>query len=155
MQPREQRPMYLFYLAGPQDGAPPDCNEWRDELAAEGRIGVAFFNPVKAWLGVNELTIAACDLGNRAVMARCSGVIANLAVPGRAFGTIREIEAARHRGQPVAVITGQQEPLESLLAYDLIQAPTPVEALDAITEYIMAGVSQHPLFRLMQGGDDG
>lgn len=150
--------VFLLYLAGPIDGVTErEAHGWRDELMRVAPSGVVCFDPSLAWAGVNRLTAPAVDAGNRLIIRSCSGVIANMAGEGRAFGTIREIEFARHHGIPVAIATGSREPIESLLSYDLLQAEQPIGALEALMEYIVEGVQQqqrHPLYRLFGLGEE-
>lgn len=152
------QPIFLFYLAGPiDDVSREEAGEWRDELIREAPAGVAFFNPLTAWGAITRLTFPAADAGNRLLIRRCSGLIANLSGPGRAFGTIREIEFARHHGIPVGVVSNP-EGLASLLAYDLIEAPSPMDALQQLMQFIVEGNQRpvHPLAKLfgMEDPDD-
>jgi hypothetical protein len=123
----------LVYLAGPIDGiSREDALGWRVKLAETAPSMTLLYNPVTAYHGVNTGTARAADTINRMVISRCSAVIADLRGPGRAFGTIREIEFARLNDKLVVVVS--DEPLDSLLAYDCHWAPTPEEALDLVLE---------------------
>lgn len=149
--------VFMIYLAGPIDGVSiEEACGWREELAKEAPAGALLFNPATAWHGVSGVTAAAADIGNRFIIERCSGVVANLAGEGRAFGTIREIEYARHCGKGVAVVVDR--PLDSVLAHDVMQAETPIGALQQLMEWVIQGQqTAHPLeqmFRRMQGDVD-
>jgi hypothetical protein len=132
IQDRERRTT-LVYLAGPIDGIDrKDALGWREKLAEEAPSMVLLFNPVTAYHGVNAGTAIAADQVNRMVIARCSAVIANLSGPGRAFGTIREIEFARFCEKLVVIVNDRPE--DSLLAYDCQQVRTPEDALIRVLE---------------------
>lgn len=126
------KPSVALYLAGPIDDIDPaDAASWRSSL--QPPANVLLYTPLGAFHHVNPNNADAVDRVNRAVISTCDGLLANLAGPGRGFGTIREIEYARGLGKPVAV-TAPPEGLASLLTYDLIVSPTLVGALSLLLE---------------------
>ena len=130
-------PATLIYLAGPIDGVSiEDACAWREDLARHAPVGVVLFNPATAFHNVNKQTIQGADAVNRMVIQMSSAVVANLSGPGRAFGTMREIEFARGACGKLVVVAVGPEPIEALLAYDLIQAPDPLEALEFALEQL-------------------
>ncbi len=128
-----------LYLAGPIEGVSlDDATGWRLRAAEIAPAGCLLFDPVLAWHGVSQATASAVSYGDRVTIAHCDGVLAYLAGPGRAFGTIREIEWARSHGKPVAVVVGD-DPLLSAFAHDVSQHRTLDEALDAL----LAAIREH------------
>lgn len=110
----------LIYLAGPIDDVPTEvAQEWREDAKDEAPTGVTFFSPAHAYSNATPATALAIDRANRNMIAVSDGLIANLAGLGRGFGSIREIEFARMQQKPVAVIHSQEDPIVSLLSYDL------------------------------------
>lgn len=106
----------LIYLAGPLDGLDYDGTTWYDEFdrLCEGTQFVGFM-PGKAYKGAVRSPIN-MDIANRAIIKEASAVLANLLGPGRALGTIREIEFARNLGKPV-IVAGDLS--ASLASHDL------------------------------------
>lgn len=143
----------LAYLAGPLDDV-DDGTAWYDEIELLAPPGWVLYCPGSAFKSPGS-DPAALDQANRAVIEHSAAVlIAYLDGPGRGFGTIREIEYARslHRG---VVVVAQHLP--SLLAHDVLVVPTLREVWPTILEEIDRMVQaqrDHPLFRLLGGGDD-
>lgn len=122
----------LVYLAGPIDDISTDqARSWRASLAAVlNSLGHVAFDPSAPWLiGRDQLAdgAAAIDLGNRQVIRRSAAVIANLAGPGRGWGTIREIEFARSLGIPVLAIVPDDLPTTVAL-HDLEVLPVETDS---------------------------
>jgi nucleoside 2-deoxyribosyltransferase len=151
----QQRTMTI-YLAGPIDDVSiEEACAWRDQVASLAPAGCLLFNPVAAWQGVSPLTAAAVAFGDRCAIVNCDGVLANLAGPGRAFGTIREIEFARNHGKPVAVAAGEKA-LTSCFAHDVYQEETLEEALMALIQAIREKQDTPPFAGiLIQMGEPG
>lgn len=118
----------LLYLAGPLDDLSHDGTAWYDEFDKVRPNDVAGFMPGRAYLGAVD-DPAGIDRANRAVIEASLGVIANLSGPGRALGTIREIEFAKRLGKPVLVMGDLSA---SLAAHDL----TMFSSLEEIGEYL-------------------
>lgn len=142
----------MIYLAGPVDDISlEDAKGWREELGQQAPSGVLFYSPVHAYVGtVTKATIQMAERINRTFIHACQGMIANMSGPGRGFGTIREIEFARLSGVPVVAIVN--EPLDSLLAYDVYMAMDVDDALTTILEAandIRQQQNRHPLFGLL------
>lgn len=95
---------WLAYLAGPLDGLEVDGTAWYDEFEKIWPAGAVGFMPGRAYLGASHATAAAVEKANRAVIAASFVVVANLSGPGRALGTIREIEFAKSLGKSVLVV---------------------------------------------------
>lgn len=108
-----------MYLAGPLDGLDNDGTTWYDEFEEIRPDDIIGFMPGRAFIGAVD-NPEGMDAANRAVIRVAVGVIANLSGPGRALGTIREIEFAKSLGKPVIVVGNVSA---SLMAYDLIQVP--------------------------------
>jgi nucleoside 2-deoxyribosyltransferase len=125
----------LVYLAGPiDDVTDAQARTWREDAATEVSTGLLLFSPFHAFVGTcNPHTIMAADAVNRLVIQSCDALIAKLDGPGRAFGTIREIEYAKLHQKHVVCVVGDQ-PLESLLTYDVCMATTIGEAIEHILE---------------------
>lgn len=140
-----------IYLAGPIDGiSREDAVGWRREIA-ELYPEVLFYNPAEAYLNVGQGTVPALERYNRVAICLSDGVLANLAGPGQAFGTIREIEyASQHpnSNKPVAV-AGR---VDSLMQADLIVRETLEDALVDLLAQVADGrqAFQHPLAQLFQ-----
>lgn len=125
-----------IYLGGPIEGITyAEARDWREHVADLAPAGCLLFNPVTAWHGVSLATAGAVAYGDRHAILVCDGVLANLSGPGRAFGTIREIEFARAHGKPVSVATGE-DPLLSCFAHDVFQSAGLEDALMALIEAI-------------------
>lgn len=143
----------LAYLAGPLDGLDYDGRAWYDEVAHLSPPGWVLFKPGNAYAFPGSDPVA-LDKANRAVISEAMAVmIAYLDGPGRGFGTIREIEFAKHIGRPVVVIASK---LPSLLTYDLDVVSSVDEVWPHITEAIDRMVQaqrDNPIFRLL-GGED-
>lgn len=119
----------LIYLAGPLDGLSIDGTTWYDEFETLCPDDVVGFMPGRAFIGAAE-NPSGMDAANRAVIRASHGVLANLSGPGRAFGTIREIEFAKSLGVPVIVVG---DVASSLMAYDVIQTPDLQSAVAYLT----------------------
>lgn len=132
----------LVYLAGPQDDVSTEqARGWRETLMSNAPSGVAFFSPAHAYGNVNPASFPPVDVCNRMVIRHVAdAVIANLNGPGRAFGTIREIEWARAFNKPVVVI-GE---VVSLMGHDVQTVATPAEAMQAVLEAVMSDRQQPP-----------
>lgn len=128
------------YLAGPVDGT-NDPTGWREKLGEFSPDEVLLYSPPHAFMNPCKTNAQALMAVNFAVIDICAGMIANLSVPGRAFGTIREIEYAINRGSPHISIVGDVS--ESLYAAGLCQFDTPEEALTHIVEKYMAAREHH------------
>lgn len=125
----------LIYLAGPQDDVTQgEARGWREELAAGAPSGVAFFSPAHAYLNVSAASFPPVDWLNRVAIEKSHAVIANLSGPGRAFGTIREIEYAAAHNTMVQVVGADER---SLMTWDVYLADTLDDALNAILEHVM------------------
>lgn len=123
----------LIYLAGPLDGLGKfDGTAWYDEFMAVRPADVVGFMPGRAYIGASCETAGAADRANRAVIAVSLGIVANLAGPGRALGTIREIEFAKSLAKPVIAIGDLSA---SLAAHDL----TTVSDLQGAIDQLVAG----------------
>lgn len=109
----------LLYLAGPLDGLDTDGTAWYDEFNAIRPDDVVGFMPGRAYLGAAE-NPGITNVTNRAMIQASLGVIANLSGPGRALGTIREIEFAKSLGKTVLVVGDLST---SLASYDLDVEP--------------------------------
>lgn len=140
-----------IYLAGPIDDISlDDARGWRQSIAAIAPVGVLFYTPVDAYLGVSEMTAEKLDMYNRHAIAASDAVVANLSGPGRGFGTIREIEFSVRLGKPTVVI-GE---LKSLLTFDLDVVETDVEALNVALELIATGRSKPTGLRALLLGEE-
>lgn len=128
--------MKLVYLAGPiDDVSPEEATLWRDKATrAFHGYGIAVYDPAGAFNVPNLGPVV--DLGktirevNTAAIVHCDGLFANLTGPGRAFGTIREIERATRMGR-VVVVAGD---LYTLEAYDVITRANLDAAIETMAE---------------------
>jgi hypothetical protein len=113
----------LIYLAGPLDGLDIDGTTWYDEWVKVAPDDVVSFMPGRAYLGAVDAP-SEMDRANRAIIAASVGVVANLSGPGRALGTIREIEFAKSLRKPVLVVGDLSASLAShdLQMFDSLQA---------------------------------
>lgn len=95
----------LIYLAGPMDGVGLDeARSWREDAQSRlSAIGCGTFSPAHAYSSPYYIKEAIQDL-NREAIIRSAGMLVNYGP--KAFGTLREIEAARLLDKPVAVIAG-------------------------------------------------
>jgi nucleoside 2-deoxyribosyltransferase len=124
-----------IYLAGPIDGIPQESAcDWREAVGSQAPLGVLCFSPAHAYFGASHATAERLHQLNHMAMANCDAVLAYLGGPGRAMGTIREIEAAREMGKPVAVCGISKE--ESLMTYDLMVCDSLQDAVTAILETV-------------------
>lgn len=121
-----------MYLAGPLDGLDIDGTAWYDEFAVLRPDRVVGFMPGRAYLGADR-NPARVDEANRTVIAASDGVIANLSGPGRALGTIREIEFARGRRKTVWVIGDVGSHMAS---HDLELLPDVSAVAEALEAYL-------------------
>jgi len=142
----------LAYLAGPLDGIPHgDGCDWYEVIEALAPPGWVCYLPGYAFASPGS-DPAALDAANRSVITHATAVvIANLSGPGRAFGTIREIEFAKARGLPVVVVATE---LESLLAYDVDVVSSLEDVWPHITKQIdrmMEAARDNPIARLFEG----
>ena len=119
----------LMYLAGPLDGLEHDGTAWYDEFNAIRPDDVVAFMPGRAYQGASE-NPAATSVANRAMIMASLGVVADLSGPGRALGTIREIELAKGLGKPVLVVGDLSA---SLASYDLMTFPDLQGVVDHMT----------------------
>lgn len=129
----------MIYLAGPIDDIDvAEAKAWREAAGHGLPTGIVLFSPVHAYRGeVTQVTAPKVDFMNRVNIAFCDGMIANLSGPGRGFGTIREVEFARSRDKPVAVIGG--DPLVSLMSFDILVAADFDDALTEVMQAIQEG----------------
>lgn len=118
-----------MYLAGPLDGLEVDGTAWYDEFDKIRPDDVVGFMPGRAYIGAAE-NPAAVNLANRTIIAFSDGVIANLSGPGRALGTIREIEFAKSFGK-VVIAVGYLN--NSLASYDLRVVPDLQSIVEMLT----------------------
>ena len=126
-----------IYLAGPIDGVPEDdAREWRQAVGQMAPVGVLCFSPAHAYFGASAATARELHYLNHRALEGCDAVLAYLRGPGRAFGTIREIEAARQMHKPTAVVG--LKPDESLMTYDLMVCDNLDGAVTAILEAVAA-----------------
>lgn len=118
----------LVYLGGAIDDATrEEAQGWRDQAkAALAKEGITCYDPCAAFSApVDHPEFDLRDIGKRAhfiereVIARSTALLVNL-IPGKPFGTIREIDFARSLDRPVVVVA---ENLPSLQAWDLIIVP--------------------------------
>lgn len=100
----------LTYLAGPIDSKDPEATDWRAE-AKELLSPFPCYDPAGAFHFPSVPPVASYDTKravsfiNREAIMRCEFVLAYLDSPNcRPFGTIREIEWARHEDLPVVVV---------------------------------------------------
>lgn len=148
--------MYSVYLAGPMDGvSSDDAGEWREKLASEFP-DVLFYMPNTAYRNANRYNAVVMDGLNRHAINQCTGMIANLLGPGRAFGTIREVEYARLRSKRVVVVAHPKDVGEhTLMTYDLGLELTPTAAMENLLTYWadkIAEMHQMPtLFQILGG----
>lgn len=143
----------IVYLAGPIDDIPLEhAQRWRDIATTdlEGR-GVAVYDPTREVSNLRALV--ALDLGrstreiaaaricswNRRAIGESVCMLAALAGPGRAFGTIREIEYAKQLQIPV--VLWANPPVVSFEAWDLFQYPSYREAMEHILQIVQSRVS--------------
>lgn len=100
----------LVYLAAPIDGVDENNRTLLVDTVCEAlhKINVAVFRPVYAFAqtSITAMTNNADKIRaiNRAAITNCNALIAILSGPGRALGTIREIEFARSVKKPVFVV---------------------------------------------------
>ena len=124
---------YLVYLAGPLDGLDIDGTTWYDEFNKLKPDKLVGFMPGRAYLGAAGHA-KSMDDANRAVIRVSLCVLANLSGPGRALGTIREIEFAVQHGKPVFVVGDLSA---SLAAHDLTLCPDLEDAIYSIVKYYL------------------
>lgn len=129
----------LCYLAGPiDDVAEPEATGWRSAARTSlSNRGIFTYDPVLAFMAEIDRdrdvqTAATIVEINKSVISKVDIVLVNLLGPGRAFGTIREIEFAKTEGLPVVVACNN---LISLAAYDVSIVDTLKEAIEYIIEY--------------------
>lgn len=142
----------LAYLAGPLDGVSyEEGRDWYDVIERLAPPGWVIYRPGHAFASAAS-DPHSMNEANRAVISHTAMVvIANLSGPGRAFGTIREIEFAKANGTAVVVVG---DLYESLLAYDVDCVDTLEEVWPLITDRIdqmMENQRNHPLFKLLGG----
>lgn len=124
--------MSLVYLAGPLDGIEHDGTVWYDEFReATYDSNVVGFMPGRAFTGASPDTAYLIDRANRAIIETSRYVVANLSGPGRALGTIREIEFAKSRRKRVLVLGDMSS---SLASHDLQTVDSLKEAADIIRD---------------------
>jgi len=122
----------LVYLAGPIEGIPvEDARDWRESMATTlAEYGVSCFIPNGAYKVASVPAIAEQIVAiDRFAITQCDLLLANLSGPGRAFGTIREIEYARSLGKRVIVMAPD---VTSAFAYDVEVVNTFKKAIDLI-----------------------
>ena len=120
----------LLYLASPLDALEEDGTAWYDVFRRIRPDDVVGFMPGRAYVGASARTASEVDRANRAVIDVSHGIIANLSGPGRALGTIREIEFAKSHGKPVIAVG---DLAASLASYDLIVVPDLQSAVESMT----------------------
>jgi len=127
----QELPRYV-YLAGPINGITvTEGKTWRDTVAwTLGEFGIGSFSPIGA-NNIGDLKRTSKIIVNidKFAISQCDLVLVNLSGPGRAFGTIREIEYARTLNKRVIVIGSG---LTSAFAYDVEVVETFDDALHLI-----------------------
>lgn len=146
--------MALVYLAGPIDGIEPaQAMAWRNAVAdlLLEEHGIGSYSPAHAFVlppvnsvhpGSPQATISADNCSkvvaaNRSTLRLCDGMFVNLSGPGRAFGTIREIEYARICPLPV-VIWGPDALRHSIEAFDCAVVSDMEEAVGVMARAVAA-----------------
>lgn len=145
--------MITIYLAGPIDDITVDeAGGWRRQIA-KAWPDVLFFDPLRAWHNAHTSTARAVSYGNRSAIMNCSGLLANLTGPGRAFGTIREVEFAAGAAKYVAVAGD----VVSLMACDVIVRKTVEEAMEELMQALADAINSPPmsLWSLLSRGIEG
>lgn len=98
----------LVYLAGPiDDVSSVEAKNWRAEIVNElSAINVGTFDPSRAYSFNmrNEQDCHVVDNINRYALARCRYVLIYLDGPGKAIGTIRELEYASSLHKDIVVV---------------------------------------------------
>lgn len=124
------------YLAGPLDGVDPeyDARAWyKDAVERLEGLSAVLFCPGNAYLATGPNQGRWIERYNRAAIEASRVVLVNLAGPGRALGTIREIEFAKTKGKHVVVIGDLHH---SLAAHDLEVVPDMQQACDIIAPWL-------------------
>lgn len=113
----------MLYLAGPLDALDYDGTAWYDDFDGVRPADLVGFMPGRAYLGATPGTGNGryVNAANKGMIQASIGVIANLSGPGRALGTIREIEFAKSHGKLVVVVGDDLS--WSLASWDLVVAP--------------------------------
>lgn len=101
----------LVYLGGPIDGVTiSDARGWRSIVVESfnNESGVIFYNPLHAFIAPKSMQLKS-DANkmqeiNREAMDYSDLVVINLSGPGRAIGSIRELEYAICRQIPTVVV---------------------------------------------------
>lgn len=124
-----------IYLASPLDGLDYDGREWYKD-AAERMEGLpaVLFCPGNAYMLTDYEQARYVERYNRAAIEASHVVLANLSGPGRALGTIREIEFAKSRGKFVVVVGDVGS---SLASHDLEVVPSMEEAAHKIQPWLL------------------
>jgi nucleoside 2-deoxyribosyltransferase len=131
----EQIRPILVYLAGPIDEVTAEqAQGWREAVADEVGAGVALYSPAHAFVSAGPGNAPAVDMANRMIIQASDGMLAYLPASKRAFGTIREVEFARSMAKPVVCVC--ENPLVSLLAYDVQQSPHLDDGMGMLLEAI-------------------
>lgn len=119
------------YLAGPLDGLDVDGTTWYDEFARFCSEDMVGYMPGRAFINAAGYP-AGMDKMNRAALLECGWTLANLSGPGRALGTIREIEFASAHNRKVIVVGDISK---SLASHDLMTAESVEDAISQIDYY--------------------
>lgn len=107
----------LVYCAGPLDDVSyEEGRNWYEEAKRLAPAHATLFFPGHAYSNPQN-NPQVMDTINRIVIVLSDALLVNLSGPGKALGTCREIEYARHYDKPVVVVANN---LASLLTYDLI-----------------------------------
>lgn len=96
----------LVYLAGPIDGIPnKESRQWRYTAAKIfHKSGISCFNPAAAYSIAGTDDFRSVIELNSIAITRCDAILVNLSGPGKAIGSIREIEFAKMYHKPVIVV---------------------------------------------------
>lgn len=124
------------YLAGPLDGLDPeyDARAWyRDAAGRLEGLPAVLYCPGNAYLITRHDQGRYVEQYNRAAIEASRVVLVNLAGPGRALGTIREIEFAKSKGRHVVVIG---DVASSLASHDLEVVSNMEEAAEKILPWL-------------------
>lgn len=116
-------------MAGPLDDIEHDGTVWYDEFDRTRPGDVVAFMPGRAYLGAGKPNAEVVSRANGAMLRASNGVVANLSGPGRALGTIREIEFAKSLGKHVIAVGDIDR---SLASWDLVVVPDLASAVNRL-----------------------
>lgn len=123
-----------IYAAGPIDAVTKEqSQDWQEHLA-NMLPDILVFSPAHPYFNASFDVARTLDEINRAAIRATDATVAYLPTGRTVFGTIREIEYAKHLGKVVVVVS---DVLSSFLKYDLYHVPSLVEAahyLNSLTD---------------------